>query len=106
MSKLLQGFFFPLLVSVLVGMGAGAVSMTMMSARHEERFTHLEGRIQRHETNFAREVHRLEQAERELAVRTDDQERRLAKLEGVAEETRSSLAEIRADIKTLLRGAQ
>lgn len=104
--RFVQGLVLPLLVPVLVGIGSAAISSMVMTARLEERVSHLESQMQRHEQTLDRDFTRHEQAVSYLVSRTDEQERRLAKLEGVAEETRTSLAEIRADIKTLLRGAQ
>lgn len=104
--KFVQAFVLPLLVPVLVGIGSAATTGMVMTVRLEERVSHLESQIQRHEQALDRDFSRHDQAVSELVKRTDDQERRLAKLEGVAEETRASLAEIRVDIKTLLRGAQ
>ena len=104
--RFVQTLVLPLIVPVLVGIGSAATTGMVMTARLEERVSHLESQIQRHEQALDRDFNRHEQAVSELGRRTDDQERRLAKLEGVAEETRASLAEIRADIKTLLRGAK
>ncbi len=104
--RFVQGLVLPLLVPVLVGIGSAATTGMVMTARLEERVSHLESQMQRHEQTLNRDFTRHEQAVSYLVSRTDEQERRLAKLEGVAEETRTSLAEIRADIKTLLRGAQ
>lgn len=105
-ARFLQTTLLPLIVPVLVGIGSAAISSMVMTARLEERVSHLESQMQRHEQTLDRDFTRHEQAVSYLVSRTDEQERRLAKLEGVAEETRTSLAEIRADIKTLLRGAQ
>lgn len=105
-ARFLQTTLLPLIVPVLVGIGSAAISSMVMTARLEERVSHLESQMQRHEQTLNRDFTRHEQAVSYLVSRTDEQERRLAKLEGVAEETRTSLAEIRADIKTLLRGAQ
>ena len=98
--KFVQAFVLPLLVPVLVGIGSAATTGMVMTVRLEERVSHLESQIQRHEQALDRDFTRHDQAVSELVKRTDDQERRLA------EETRASLAEIRVDIKTLLRGAQ
>lgn len=105
-ARFVQGLVLPLLVSVLVGIGSAATTGMVMTARLEERVSNLESKIEKHEQTLGRDFTRHEQAVSYLVRRTDEQERRLAKLEGVAEETRTSLTEIRADIKTLLRGAQ
>lgn len=103
-SRFIQAFVFPLLVPVLVGIGSSAVTGAVMMTRLEERVTYLESQIQRHEQALDRDMNRHESTFSTLTHRTDNQEQRLSKLEAMAEEARSSLAEIRGDIKTLLRG--
>lgn len=102
--KFVQAFVFPLLVPVLVGIGSAATTGMVMTARLEERVSHLESQIQRHEMALDRDFTRHEGALSEVIRRTDSQEQRLAKLEALVEELRASLGEIRADVKTILRG--
>lgn len=105
-GRFVQNLVLPFFASVLVGVGSAATTGMVMTARLEERVSNLESQLQRHEQALDRDFGRHEQAVSDLGRRTDDQERRLAKLEGVAEATRASLTEIRADIKTLLRGTK
>lgn len=104
LSRFIQTFVFPLLVPVLVGIGSSAVTGAVMMTRLEERVTYLESQIQRHEKALERDITRHESSFSTLTHRTDNQDQRLSKLEAMAEEARTSLSEIRADIKTLLRG--
>lgn len=104
LSRFIQTFVFPLLVPVLVGIGSSAVTGAVIMTRLEERVTYLESQIQRHEKALERDITRHESSFSTLTHRTDNQDQRLSKLEAMAEEARTSLSEIRADIKTLLRG--
>lgn len=104
LSRFIQTFVFPLLVPVLVGIGSSAVTGAVMMTRLEERVTYLESQIQRHEKALDRDIARHESSFSTLTRRTDNQDQRLSKLEAMAEEARTSLSEIRSDIKTLLRG--
>lgn len=104
--RFVQTILLPLLVPVLVGIGSAAIAGMVMTARLEERVSHLESQIQRHEQALDRDFTRHEGALSEVVKRTDSQEQRLAKLEALVEESQASLREIRADIKTLLRGTK
>ncbi len=104
--RFVQTILFPLIVPVLVGIGSAAIAGMVMTARLEERVSHLKSQMQRHEQELDRDFTRHEGALSEVVRRTDSQEQRLAKLEALVEESRASLSEIRADIKTLLRGAK
>lgn len=104
--RFVQTILLPLIVPVLVGIGSAAIAGMVMTARLEERVSHLESQMQRHEQALNRDFTRHEVALSEVVRRTDSQEQRLAKLEALTEESRTSLSEIRADIKTLLRGAR
>lgn len=88
MADFMKVFIFPLLVPVLVGIGASAITSAVLIGRLEERVTTAESRVTRHEE-------RLEY----LRSRTEDQERQLARLET----TLATIAEIKTDLKELLR---
>lgn len=87
MADFMKVFIFPLLVPVLVGIGASAITSAVLIGRLEERVTTAESRVTRHEE-------RLEY----LRSRTEDQERQLARLET----TLATIAEIKTDLKELL----
>lgn len=70
----------------------------------KDRLQVLEPQIVRHEKALERDFLRHEQTMRLLSVKTDDQEKRLTRLETLVGETQALLAEIRADVKLLLRG--
>ena len=64
----------------------------------------LETQIERHEKALERDFTRHEQIVLELGHKTEDQERRLTRLETLVSETQRLLSEISADVKQLLRG--
>lgn len=102
--KFVQTFVLPLLVPVLVGIGSATTTVMVVNARLEERVSSLESQIQRHEVALERDFTRHDQVVSELTRRTSEQEQRMAKLDTIVEELRASLGEIRADVKTILRG--
>ncbi|MDE5879661.1 MAG: hypothetical protein K2G99_06540, partial [Desulfovibrio sp.] len=66
----------------------------------------LENLKTRHEQALERDFSRYEHMVITLSGKTDDQEKRLTRLETLVGETQALLAEIRADVKILLRGGQ
>lgn len=72
----------------------------------ETRIPPLEAMMARHEQSLERDFARYEHLVLNLSGKTDDQEKRLTRLETLVGETQSLLAEIRADVKILLRGGQ
>ncbi|WP_300909191.1 hypothetical protein, partial [uncultured Desulfovibrio sp.] len=70
--RFVQSLVLPLIVPVLVGIGSAAIAGMVMTARLEERVSHLESQIQRHEQALDRDFNRHEQAVSELGRRTDD----------------------------------
>lgn len=101
----LLGFAMSLGAPIIVGALSAIISMYMMTGKLETRVDHLEVQIERHEKALDRDFLRHEQVVATLSNKTDDQERRLTRLEALVNETQNLLAEIRSDIKTLLRGS-
>lgn len=120
MRGILMRFILPILVPVVVGLGSAVISSTIMNEKLNERLgqierdvrgekllsrtIQLETQIERHEKALERDFARHEQTVFELAHKTDDQEKRLTRLETLVGETQRLLAEISADVKQLLRG--
>lgn len=75
-------------------------------SRLVERTAHLEKQIERHEKALDRDFARHEATVADIAHKTDDQEKRLTRLEALFTETQALLSEIRTDVKILLRGGQ
>lgn len=71
-----------------------------------QRIPPLENMMMRHEQALERDFSRYEHMVITLSGKTDDQEKRLTRLETLVGETQALLAEIRADVKILLRGGQ
>ncbi len=105
-QRFAQAFIFPLMVPVLVGIGSAAVTGVVMTARLEERVAHLESQMRRHEQVLDRDILRHEAVVSDLTQRVGIHDQRLSKLEALVEESHTSLTEIRADIKTLLRSGK
>ncbi len=115
-------FVLPVLAPIVVGLGASVISSRMMTEQLDHRVTtlekevteeklltrtvNLEIQIERHEKALERDFARHEQTVFELAHKTDDQEKRLTRLETLVGETQRLLSEISADVKLLLRGSK
>lgn len=123
MKQALQRFVLPCLVSLVVG-ATGALVTSVFAVKAldvrvtsleampvevrdmKDRLQLLEPQIVRHEKALERDFLRHEQTMLSLSLKTDDQEKRLTRLETLVGETQALLAEIRADVKLLLRGGQ
>ena len=91
--KYIQSVIIPLLVAILVGIGSSAVTSAIYIGRMDERLSSLENTQARHEGMFTT-----------LRDRTDDHELRLAKTEATMDAVSLDLREIKADVKSLVRG--
>lgn len=91
MSEYIRAFVVPLVVQVLVGLGAASLAITAFNARLEARIAHVEMRAAEHDQ-------RIEY----LRTRTEEQERQLARFEAAL----NDIAEIKADVKALLRNGK
>ena len=108
--------------AVLVGGGTTILTSRMYTEKLSERVAHLENnviegkllsrtdkletQIERHEKALERDFARHEQTVLLLSQKTEDQEKRLTRLETLVGETQRLLSEIRADVKLLLRGGK
>ncbi|MDE7064958.1 MAG: hypothetical protein K2O70_05730 [Desulfovibrionaceae bacterium] len=90
-------------IAVLVGIGSAALTGWTMMVRIEGRLAVLERDVARHETAIKEDMKRMESVNVQNAQRIAEQERRLTHLETVLAQLRDDLAEVRADIKSLLR---
>lgn len=79
------------------------VEERVVQGKMVERVVTLETAIMRHEQALERDFSRHEQMVFELAHKTDDQEKRLTRLETLFSEMQRLLGEISADVKQLLR---
>ena len=113
-------FVLPVLVPLVVGLGSAVISSHVLVEKLDTRTTVLEThvldknlasrtaaievQIERHEKALDRDFARHEQNVFNLTQKTEDQEKRLTRLETLVGETQAMLSEIRADVKILLRG--
>lgn len=105
-KDILARFVLPVLAATVIGIGSSIVACLVVTERMDGRVSSLEVQIARHERALDRDFQRHEQTVAAISSRTDDQEKRLTRLETLVGETQRLLAEIRADVKILLRGGQ
>ena len=91
MTEYLKAFVVPLVVQVLVGLGAASLAIAAFNARLEARIASVEMRSQEHDQ-------RLEY----LRTRSEEQGRQLARFEAALDD----ISEIKADVKVLLRSGR
>lgn len=123
-GETIQRFLPPVVASIVVGllsagfsiylmlhlMDARVSSLEKLPARVDNlekldgRIKPIEAQISRHEKALERDFARHERTVLEIAHKTEDQEKRLTRLETLVTETQALLSEIRADVKILLRG--
>ena len=88
MADYLKAFALPIIMQICVGLGSAGIAAVAINARIEERIVHIEQRNQEQDT-------RLEA----LRQRSEDLGLQMARLESM----RSDLAEVKGDVKSLLR---
>ena len=88
MADYLKAFALPLIMQICVGLGSAGIAAVAINARIEERIVHIEQRNQEQDT-------RLEA----LRQRSEYLGLQMARLESM----RSDLAEVKSDVKSLLR---
>lgn len=88
MADYLKAFALPLIMQICLGLGSAAIAAVAINARIEERIVYIEQRNQEQDT-------RLEA----LRQRSEDLGLQMARLESM----RSDLAEVKGDVKSLLR---
>ena len=116
-------FILPILASMVFGLGSAALTGWVMVQQLNNRVSELEVKVQeqatlsgkvnklettieRHEKELDRDFFRHEQTVASIMSKTEDQEKRLTRLETLVNETQRLLEEIRSDVKILLRGGQ
>lgn len=102
-KKFLSTVFVPLLVPVLVGVISTFLTLWMSTIRLEERMATIERGVNRHETDTTKRVDRHETMLADAARRDAEQEQRLARGESFIDAMRSDLAEIKSDVKSLIK---
>lgn len=92
-----------LVASCLIGFGSAVITSIKLNERLDARVGHLETAISEHKNILSKDFDRHDDTVAALANKTDDQERRLVRLEAMMDGVQTTLAEIRADVKQLLR---
>lgn len=87
-QRYLEVFVWPLVVPILIGIG----SSTLVVTKLEERMANVERNITRHEEELLA-----------MRKRDDAQETRITRTESVLDGMQRDTAEIKGDVKTLLR---
>jgi len=82
----------PLFIPILVGIGSAAITTTITMAPPEERVTHLERSFNEHNKETEG-----------LRAKDTEYERRISRVESLAETTQRRLDEIGSDVKALLK---
>ena len=88
MADYLKAFALPLIMQICVGLGSAGIAAVAINARIEERIVHIEQRNQEQDTL----LEALRQRSEYLGLQ-------MARLESM----RSDLAEVKSDVKSLLR---
>ena len=123
LKEFLSRFIAPLAVTCLAGAGGclyqtikltdvletRVIALEEKVSKHDPLTTkieRLETTIERHEKALDRDFTRHEQIVASLTIKTEDQEKRLTRLETLVSETQRLLGEIRTDLKTLISGSR
>lgn len=115
-------FVLPILVPICIGLGSAVIATQNATAKLDVRVSMLETaviagdlphkitemrtQLDRHEKALDRDFARHDATVADISRKTDDQEKRLTRLETLVGETQALLSEIRSDVKILLRGGQ
>lgn len=121
-KQITSKFILPILVPLCIGLGSAVITSKEMNAKLDIRVATLETavitgdlphkvvemrtQLDRHEKALDRDFARHEATVADISHKTEDQEKRLTRLEALFTETQALLAEIRTDVKILLRGGQ
>lgn len=89
--------------SCLIGFGSAVITSIKLNERLDARVGHLESTIDEHKQILNRDFDRHDGVVSVLSNKTDDQERRLVRLEAMMDGVQTTLIEIRSDVKQLLR---
>lgn len=107
MTELMKGvllkFVLPVCACAVTGVGSALVSSMIFNEKIDGRVTNLEVQIEKHEKALEKDFARHDSAVMALTARNDEHERRITRMETIMDGVQSTLSEIRADVKALLR---
>ena len=99
MKQKLWGALFTVLAPLSITLAGSYLQNQLVMARMEERIATIKEQAARHELEKGREIARI-------STTTEDHSQRIIRLETNLDAIQSTLKEVRADIKTLLRGGR
>lgn len=97
MKQKLWGALFTVLAPLSITLAGSYLQNQLVMARMEERIATIKEQAARHELEKGREIVRI-------STTTEDHSQRIIRLETNLDAIQSTLKEVRADIKTLIRG--
>ena len=92
------------IISGMVGIGVGIWRGYNILATMELEVKTIKQNVARHEGIIEKDMKRLESVDSLVTQRTEDHERRLARLESILDSIRNDIGEMKQDVKILLRG--
>lgn len=108
MTELMKGvllrFVLPVCACAITGVGSALVSTMILTEQIQNRVAYIEVKIEKHEERLEKDFTKHDGVVSSLMSRSDDHERRLTRMETLMDGVNVTLSEIRADVKTLLRG--
>lgn len=99
MKQKIWSLLFTVLAPLAIAIAGGYLQNQLVMARMEERIATIKEQTARHELEKGREIARI-------STTTEDHSQRIIRLETNLDAIQSTLKEMRADIKTLLRGVR
>lgn len=97
MKQKIWSLLFTVLAPLAIAIAGGYLQNQLVMARMEERIATIKEQTARHELEKGREIARI-------STTTEDHSQRIIRLETNLDAIQSTLKEMRADIKTLIRG--
>ena len=97
MKLKIWSLLFTVLAPLAIAIVGGYLQNQLVMARMEERIATIKEQAARHELEKGREIARI-------STTTEDHSQRIIRLETNLDAIQSTLKEVRADIKTLIRG--
>lgn len=99
MKLKIWSLLFTVMAPLAIAIAGGYLQNQLVMARMEERIATIKEQTARHELEKGREIARI-------STTTEDHSQRIIRLETNLDAIQSTLKEMRADIKTLLRGVR
>lgn len=92
------------IIAGMVAIGGGIWHGYNMLTTIDLEVENIKNNVARHEGIIDKDMKRLESVDSLVTQRTEDHERRLARLESILDSIRNDIGEMKQDVKILLRG--